>query len=61
MSESSMVLDNEKNSKTLVLTALFDGFITPIRTVTDFITHFTHLYALSTPTLELVRTVTLSY
>lgn len=40
--------------------ALFDGFITPVRTVTDLITHFTHLNALSTPTLELVRTATLS-
>lgn len=52
---------NEKNIKTLVLTALFDGFITPVRTVTDLITHFIHLNTLSTPTLELVRTVTLSY
>jgi len=61
MSESPVVFCIVKNSKTLIRTALFDGFITPVRTVTDLITHFTHLNALSTPTLELVRAATLSY
>ncbi len=46
----------KRTSKHLLLTALFDGFITPVRTVTDLITHFIHLNTLSTPTLELVRT-----
>lgn len=51
----------EDNIFSLLLTAFFYGFVTPVRTVSDLVAHFAHLDTLPAATLELLWPVTLSH
>lgn len=46
---------------TFSLTAFLDGFVTPVRTVSNLVAHFAHLDALPAATLELVWSTALSH
>lgn len=53
--------DNSYGKVKFSLTAFLDGFITPVRTVSNLVAHFTHLNALSAATLELLWPTALSH